>query len=71
MIKSKKKKKQKYIKTQLPPKIDDEPMSSKLAWKTDPWAGKVWIIFIIIVCLLFPLFEILSDLINHGLYKNK
>jgi len=38
MIKSKKKKKQKYIKIQLPPKIDDEPMSSKLAWKTDPWA---------------------------------
>ncbi|MDA9889611.1 hypothetical protein N9D11_00705 [Candidatus Pelagibacter sp.] len=28
-----KKRKKKYIKIQLPPKKEEEPMSSKLAWK--------------------------------------
>jgi len=44
-------------------------MVSKLAWKTDPWANKIWMIFILIACLLIPIIEILSDLFNHGVYK--
>jgi len=66
---ARKRKKKKYVQVQLPPKIEEESMVSKLAWKTDPWAGKIWLIFIVIVCFLIPFFEILSDLFNHGLYK--
>ena len=70
MVKKKKKtKKKKYVQIQLPPKIEEESMVSKLAWKTNPWGGKVWLIFIVIACFLIPFFEILSDLFNHGLYK--
>lgn len=65
----KKTKKKKYVQIQLPPKIEEESMVSKLGWKMDPWAGKIWLIFIVIVCFLIPFFEILSDLFNHGLYK--
>lgn len=64
-----KRKKKKYIKIKLPPKQEDESMVSKLAWKTDPWANKIWMIFILIACLLIPIIEILSDLFNHGVYK--
>jgi len=64
-----KRKKKKYIKIKLPTKQEDESMVSKLAWKTDPWANKIWMIFILIACLLIPIIEILSDLFNHGVYK--
>ena len=64
-----KRKKKKFVKIKIPNDHQDESMVSKLAWKTDPWANKIWIIFILIICLIFPLIEILSDLFNQGLYK--
>tara|TARA_B100001027_G_C16105894_1_gene258225 strand:- start:292 stop:510 length:219 start_codon:yes stop_codon:yes gene_type:complete len=30
----------------------------------------IYMLFLIIVCLLIPLFEIISDLFKYGLYKN-
>ena len=50
-----------------------DPGLDKNEIKDRKWNDRIltiYMLFLIIVCLLIPLFEIISDLFKYGLYKN-
>ena len=52
---------------QLDPNLDRQAIKDR---KLNERMITIFMVFIIIVCILIPAFEIISDLLEHGLYKN-
>ena len=68
-IKKKKKKTKYYIHPidQLDPNLDRQVIKDR---KLNERMITIFMVFLIVACILVPAFEIISDLLEHGLYKN-